>query len=156
MCKLQSKPVRIWNRRDVVPQTEGQQSARLLVEFQMDALQLPCSHQLVGNDGCWTLTLQTVLPTPEKHTKRIMKGRRGDPSRDTGSSPTSYRFQNYSITCGKPNNFQRKKGQWKNNVNDSVRVKSAVSSLVLSWCKHVGVWVELLLRSLVSLAVDGW
>lgn len=35
-----------------IPQTEGQQRAGLLVEFQMDALQLSCSDQLVRDDGC--------------------------------------------------------------------------------------------------------
>lgn len=53
-----------------VPQAEGQQCAWLLVEFQMDTLQLSCSNQLMRNNGCWTLTLQTVLPTPKTHMKR--------------------------------------------------------------------------------------
>lgn len=53
-----------------VPQAEGQQRAWLLVEFQMDALQLSCSDQLMRNNGCWTLTLQTVFPTPEKQTRK--------------------------------------------------------------------------------------
>lgn len=34
-----------------VPQAEGQQSPRLLVEFQVDALQLSSSHQFMGNNG---------------------------------------------------------------------------------------------------------
>lgn len=69
-----------------VPQAEGQQGARLLVKFQMDALQLPCSHQLMRNNGRRTLTLQTVLPTPENQ-RRKCQGKWDVPEVATSSVP---------------------------------------------------------------------
>lgn len=47
---MKGRNIRRW--KDGVPQAEGQQGAGLLVKLQMDALQLPRSHQLVRNDGC--------------------------------------------------------------------------------------------------------
>lgn len=60
----------VGGRWRAVPQAEGQQRARLLVEFKMDTLQLTRSDQLVWNDGRRALAFQAVLSTPKKETAK--------------------------------------------------------------------------------------
>ncbi len=114
-----------------LPQAEGQQCAWLLIEFQMDTLQLSRSDQFMRNNGCWTFTLQTILPTPEKQIKKRKKSgctseevRYSTISNDNErpkemAAPwplcvaTDHRFHNCSHRAvtwlsGTPNNFHRK------------------------------------------------
>ena len=54
----------------VVPEAEGEECAGLLIELEVDALQLPCTHQFVMDDGCRALALQAVLTTSEENDQR--------------------------------------------------------------------------------------
>lgn len=128
--------------KGLVPQAEGQQGARLLVKFQMDALQLTCSHQLMRNNGRRTLTLQTVLPTPEKQ-RSVKENGMCQKKQCHWCCLLSYKWQ------------------MQNNCEDSIKVWFPVPPLLLettSWssCAEL-VCGRNLLRSLLNLplAADG-
>lgn len=112
----------------------------------MDALQLPCSHQLMRNNGCRTLTLQTVLPTPDTQTRncqrKIKCARGSDIITAVSSELHTQNNCEYSIKIGFPVSPLSFEGHL-------VQLCNACAELV---------WGRNLLRSLLNLplAADGW